>query len=388
MVLARAAAEPPAPPAGAPRRVRLLPPDATAGWVPYAWLVYLGGFFIAPWVRRAGPVEWAVTVVGAAVFLAIYFRAYWERGARLVALVAAQAALGVGFSAVNDGASVFFIYAASFVARLERTRNAVGGIVLVTALAALTAAATRAPAYYWITVLVFPPLIGGVNLHFAGVGRANARLRLAQHEIERLAAVAERERIARDLHDVLGHTLSLVVLKSELASKLAERDPARAAREIRDVERVARAALAEVRETIRGYRATLDDEVARARALLAAAGVRAEFTIGLGAPDRARDAVLALVLRETVTNVARHAGATACRVTVEERGGVCTLAVEDDGRGGAAREGDGLRGMRERVEALGGSLAYDGSRGMRVVVTIPAARAERPAERPAEREIA
>jgi two-component system sensor histidine kinase DesK len=224
-------------------------------------------------------------------------------------------------------------------------------------------------------VLVFVPLIGGVNLHFAQVGRANARVQRAESEIGRLAAVAERERIARDLHDVLGHTLSLIVLKSELAAKLAERDPTRAAREIREVEQVSRAALAEVREAIRGYRATLDDEAARARRLLDAAGIRAEVAIGERPPDRARDEALALVLRETVTNVVRHSGATVCRVAAACADGACTLTVADDGRGGgrggAVHEGGGLRGVRERVEALGGRVACDGARGMRVTVTIP-----------------
>src|SRR5690606_2971579 len=110
------------------------------------------------------------------------------------------------------------------------------------------------------------PLLGAVNYHDARVARANRRLRLAQEQIEHLATVAERERIARDLHDLLGHTLSLIVLKAELTGRLAERDPTRAATEVRDIEHVARQALREVREAIRGYRASVQDEAERARA--------------------------------------------------------------------------------------------------------------------------
>jgi two-component system, NarL family, sensor histidine kinase DesK len=212
-----------------------------------------------------------------------------------------------------------------------------------------------------------------VNLHFYQVGRANARLRLAQQEIEHLATVAERERIARDLHDVLGHTLSLVILKSELASKLAERDPQRAVKEIRDVERVARKALGEVREAIRGYRPTLEDEVSRARSLLEAAGIRSDVAVALRGLDRSRDEVLAFVLREAITNTVRHASATTCRVIGEDSEGTYRLTVQDDGRGGIVREGNGLRGMRERLELLGGAIAYDGTRGMRLTATVPRA---------------
>jgi two-component system sensor histidine kinase DesK len=244
-------------------------------------------------------------------------------------------------------------------------------LVAITAIGAATAWLIDAPAFFWITALVFTPLIGGVNLHFHQVQKADAGLRRAQAEIERLAAVAERERIARDLHDVLGHTLSLIILKSQLASKLADINPSRAAKEIREVEQVARTAMADVRETIRGYRTTLDDEVARARALLETAGIAGEFSIELTAPDATRDEVLAFVLREAVTNVVRHSGATVCRVRVEQAADGCTLTITDDGRGAVLAEGSGVRGMRERITAAGGALAYDATPGLRLTVTLP-----------------
>jgi two-component system sensor histidine kinase DesK len=181
----------------------------------------------------------------------------------------------------------------------------------------------------------------------------------------------ERERIARDLHDVLGHTLSLIVLKAELASKLTETDPARAAREIRDVEQVSRKALAEVREAIRGYRGTLEDEIARAGSLLRAGGIHAELAIQLLPMGRGAEEALALALREAVTNTVRHAAAATCTVRVSAAGGVCTLVVEDDGRGGIGAEGHGLRGMRERVEALGGSVVWECHGGTTLTVTVP-----------------
>jgi two-component system sensor histidine kinase DesK len=222
--------------------------------------------------------------------------------------------------------------------------------------------------------VVFVLIVGGINIHYSQVGRANARLRLAQDEIEHMAKVAERERIARDLHDVLGHTLSLVVLKSELASKLADRDPQRSREEIRDVERIAREALAEVRAAVSGYRSSgLVAEVERARNTLATAGLEFDAKVDAAKLPASHEAVLCLALREAVTNIVRHSGARNARLSIATTNDVCTLTVADDGRGGDAPFGSGLSGMRERVEILGGALTRSGSNGTTLTVTLPLA---------------
>jgi two-component system sensor histidine kinase DesK len=207
-------------------------------------------------------------------------------------------------------------------------------------------------------------LVGAVsNTWIARQKWMNNKLAMAQEEIEKLAAVAERERIARDLHDVLGHTLSVIVLKAELAGRLLERDPARAAAEIADVESTARTALAEVREAIGGYRAKgLAAELAAAKRTLDAAGVALTYETDEAAAERALDAteetVLSLAVREAVTNIVRHAEATECRMRLATTGdGFHALLVEDNGRHAVTREGNGLRGMRERVQALGGRFS-------------------------------
>ena len=196
---------------------------------------------------------------------------------------------------------------------------------------------------------------------------------MAQEEIEHLAKVAERERIARDLHDVLGHTLSLIILKSELASKLADRDPQRARDEIRDVERISREALSEVRQAVRGYRAGLQQELDGATAMLRAAAIEltTEFEPLPLAPGQ--EAILALALREAVTNVVRHSEASHCTIALRRAGDDIRLIVSDDGRGGGREDGVGISGMRERISALGGSVARDGSRGTTLTVTLPLA---------------
>ena len=188
--------------------------------------------------------------------------------------------------------------------------------------------------------LVFTIVTGAANIFDAERERVQRRLRRADEEIERLAALAERERIARDLHDLLGHTLSVIVVKSELAARLAEREPARAGDEMRDVERIGRDALAEVRAAVVGYRAQgLRGELDGARRALAAAGVeatieaelprtvdRARVGPGVG-PARVRDERRPPRRRPPCHHPHR----------LEESGVV--LEVADDGRGGSAPEG-------------------------------------------------
>ena len=281
--------------------------------------------------------------------------------------------LGVVFTPMNPGASCFFIYAAAFVAEIGPARVAVRWLGALLAIVVAQAWLLGLPAWTWLPSLVFVPLVGGLTIHDAEVTRSNARLRLAQEEVARLAQVAERERIGRDLHDLLGHTLSVIVLKSELAARLAERDIGRAIGEIRDLERISREALAEVRRAVRGYHMSgLRDEIARARETLDAAAV--EFSADLGdlSLPPLEDRALALVVREAVTNVVRHADATRCTISVATSPLGLVLSVDDDGRGLAGPEGHGLLGMRARVEQLGGRFDISAHAGTHLRVTLPA----------------
>lgn len=357
-----------------PRRFRLLP-DGPLGWTPYAWLVYILTFLVEPVLRigngtaSAGYV--AAMAIGLVVFLAAYFRGYWVRGRQLVPIIVLIAGMAVAYSPFNGGAAVLFVYAGSFAGYLQPQRRALWALGLIVLSALATAFVVDAALWYWITAIPVTVIVGGVNLHFAQVGQAHQRLRLAQEEVEHLAAVAERERIARDLHDVLGHTLSMIVLKAELAAKLAERDPARAAVEMRDVESAARRTLQEVREAIRGYHPTMGDEVRRAGAILKAAGIQTTFEFENVTLPQPIEETLALGLREAVTNVVRHSGAGRCRVRLVPQASGVLLEVSDDGRAGRAPEGAGLRGMRERVESCGGTLERRTDDGTQLRLLIP-----------------
>jgi two-component system sensor histidine kinase DesK len=228
------------------------------------------------------------------------------------------------------------------------------------------------PPDFWIPAMTFAGLIGSVSIHYAQRHRLTARLLAAHEQAEHLAKIAERERIARDLHDLLGHTLSVIVLKSELAAKLAEKDVTRAVSEIRDVERISRDALAQVRDAVRGYRSgSFESEVRQAREALEAAGVQVEASLQPPQLTPSQESVFALALREAVTNVVRHAQATVCRLSLRRDGPYCELEIADNGRGGSLVEGSGLSGMRERVEALGGILERDGSHGTLLRIRVP-----------------
>jgi len=190
--------------------------------------------------------------------------------------------------------------------------------------------------------------------------RRNTELAEARSEITRLAIAEERNRFARDLHDILGHSLTVVAVKAELAGRLVHLDPDRAEHEIGDVERLSREALHDVRTALSGYRqVTLMGELANARSALAAAGIEAELPQALDDVPADRRELFGWVLREGVTNVVRHSGASHCRVRVTDK----EIRITDDGRGpvngspvDGSRPGVGLVGLRERVEAAGACL--------------------------------
>jgi two-component system, NarL family, sensor histidine kinase DesK len=350
--------------------MRLLPKDQD--WTAYAYLIYLLFFASAPLFYPMPAWRAAATAAATLVFLPLYFWAYWLRGYKALGVIGAFVLIGSLFAPINPGASVFFVYGASFLGKAFETATAYRMLAAMLVLIALESWAFGFSPYFWIPAIVFAALIGSVIIQQMRGKRLNQALLRAQDEVEHMAQVAERERIARDLHDLLGHTLSVIVLKSELASRLSATDPARAADEIRDVERIARDALTQVRAAVRGYRsAGIASELKAARETLETAGIQVETQFEAPTLSAAQEGVIALALREAVTNVVRHAQATFCSLTLRRNGPFCELEIQDNGRGGTAEEGSGLIGMRQRVETLGGALERDGSRGTLLRIRVP-----------------
>ncbi|HVT58126.1 MAG TPA: histidine kinase [Thermoanaerobaculia bacterium] len=359
--------------------MRLLPRDPHLSWTRYAFLIYAFFIFFEPLQRRTSAALWVVTFAVLVAFLVLYFLGHWLSGWRALLVVAAIFALGAVFAPWNSGSSVFMIYAAGMLSRVDSARLAVRVLGVLLACLAVESWGLRLPPYFWIPAAVFMLLIGGINIHFAEVWRGDARLAASRQEVERLVRIAERERIGRDLHDLLGHTLSLITLKAELARKLVGIDTDRAAAEIGEVERISREALREVRSAVAGYRSEgLSAELARARLALESAAVRPEYFMMPVELPPAQEAALALALREAVTNVIRHAGARTCRIALEQDEAAVRLEVQDDGRGGGA-EGTGLAVMRERIAGLGGRLERASDGGTRLVVSLPRRKPEPPA---------
>ena len=367
-------------------RLRIFPPDPEIGWSPLVWLIYLPGLFIWPLLTHASAAQWTVTIAATVVFLPLYFRGYWCVGwTEKYWIIAIIATLGMLLTPTNPGAPVFTVYAASFAGVIRPPRRAAQVVALLVAAALVEAFLLHIQSGVWIWQVAISIVVAFSTSHFAGVRAINAKLRRANEEIEHLAKLAERERIARDLHDLLGHTLSLITLKASLASRLADRDPARAAIEIRDVERISREALTEVRSAVAGYRdAGIVSQLSSVESMLEAASIDMHANVDPASLSPAEEAVLSLIIREAVTNIVRHSHAKRCDILLSSIDGVRTLTIEDDGRGKSAPDGNGIFGMRERVTALGGAITIDSVPGTRIRVTLsPAASLSTTGESPA-----
>lgn len=344
-------------------------------WFPLVWLVFLFFPLVALIARPRPWFEYVYGLVILTVFVAVFVWAYWFvpwvetfesrplRPASMISALVCYATMLLLYPLIGAYGIGMLIYAGSFAGTQRSSWPAMTTIVISLAVSVIFHFTDGVP---WIMVgmMVFFTVVATIGNQIGYREALSTRaLERSQQEVARIAKVAERERIARDLHDLLGHTLSVIVLKSELASRLAEKNPARAAKEIREVERIARESLQEVRSAVRGYRsAGLEAEFANVSLALEAAQVKLEQFIQPVELEWAHEQALAFCLRESVTNVIRHARAKRCWINLEQRSDSVLLEIWDDG-GGKIKFGNGVRGMRERVETLGGTLETTTSAG-------------------------
>lgn len=343
---------------------------------PWIYLVYLAALFV-PWFYgpAAGP-ELAITLMAMALFLCLFVFAMVRRDWMAVPAALATETLGFWLLPSNFGAAVFLVYAAAMMARIRDRRVQQAGLALWLAALVAGCVIVSVPLVYAAGYLVFGIIVAAATAWSARSEERDAVREELEADAAARAVEAERQRIARDLHDLLGHTLSVTTLKADLASRLFDSDPDRARAELAAIQQISREALAEVREAVTGLRVRpLDIVAAEVTERLRRAGLEVELDLA-GAralPDTAAGA-LGMVVREGATNVLRHAGAR--RVVIRlDRGpeGVC-LSVEDDGRGGARLAGGGLDGLRQRLAEAGMRLelgrGIDG-RGSGIVAVWP-----------------
>lgn len=267
----------------------------------------------------------------------------WQYVAGLAGLAIVTAAL-IGADAL--GMAPYVVALGMFVLPLAGSLAVLGAAVGATA---GTAIAVDEPGLLFLTgIVVLVGVSTGAVRYLDELGDSHRRL------TRDLTVTAERERVARDVHDVLGHSLTVVTVKAELAERLVDSDPDRARAELAEIQALSRQALTEIRATVGGLRAPMvADQVDAARVALLGAGIRAELPGDASVVDPRHRIVLGWALREAVTNVVRHSAATRCHVDL----GPSWLTVADDGRGLDGRpEGNGLTGLRERVAAAGGSV--------------------------------
>ncbi len=347
------------------------------GWEPYINLVWLVFIFFPPLFNDSSTYrDWLLVALMAACFLPIYLWTYSQKGSRGAWGLALLLLLGFVFCPFNGGASTFFIYAASLAGSYFRWRVAVGWVAASFILGLVSAWLSPIPFPYnvfnFLPSLLLTLILGGYSIFHAEQNRSEVKLHMANEEIEHLATIAERERIARDLHDLLGHTLSVIALKSELANKLLEHDPNKAKQEMLEVEGISREALSEVRAAVTGYRSKgLTAEIAHAKLALESAGVSFAYQNTVAQLSSLQESTLCLIVREAVTNIIRHAKATRCAITLTESENELKLEIADNGQGFQKAEGSGLSGMRERVQALGGTFNFENTSGVRLHVTLP-----------------
>jgi two-component system sensor histidine kinase DesK len=351
-----------------PRVKAALSPDG-----PYLWLVYLPLYGII-WIWSP-PSAWDVWIAFAAlpVFLVVYLAGHRHKGSTALIFVAALLALALGLGMVSKGNwSVIAVYAFAIAGAMRPPRLALLGVGLCLVVLCSFSLGFGLPWQVWVMGLFFGVIVAVANFFSAELVAKNAELRRSQEDVRIMAAAAERERIARDLHDLLGHTLTVVAVKSDLAARLIDIDPARAKAEMQDLQQTARTALADIREAVAGMRRVpLSAEVAQARNALAAVDTALSFRAPPQALPPPVEEALAMVLREGATNVVRHARASRCDAAVEIAGNAVRFTLSDDGIGGALREGNGIAGMRARIAALGGTLHLAAGQGTRIEVTLP-----------------
>jgi two-component system sensor histidine kinase DesK len=352
----------------------------------------LGRAFMALWVLFALPSAIGILKTGfepahvaaafayavwAAIWLWLWLRAIGhDKVAEMVGLVAMTVILSMFALFADVPGGTFLVFSFIVAGVCLPVRQALWAILGLSLLQVGIAVVRLTEPTLAGSNLINSVLVGGLGIGARLFWQSYVQLLAAREQLAQLAVNEERLRFARDLHDLLGQSLAMIVLKSELAAKqLPDGADESLRHEVRDIAQVARKSLNDVREAVAGYRrASLAAEISSARSALRSAGIGFSVEDQLDELAAEPDAVLAWCLREAVTNVVKHSHAARCEVRLTRSNGVVTMRVADDGRGTTSLDGgNGLVGMRERLEVVGGKVDVDSSdgRGLRLQVEIP-----------------
>ncbi len=337
-------------------------------------LIYVLFYFTEWFFNPPGVYDLVAITVGLAVFLPVFFSAFERYEPRFIWHVAALELIAFALSPFSGAQGVFHVYAC---VQAGYQRPAPRALVLMGLLTALYSLFGVVFELDWMVVVftLFLGLVTGLSCSVGAAGLERGRaMRRARVLEQQRAALAERERIAHDLHDLLGQTLTTVALKSEVAHRLIDIDPERARSETAEVAQAARNALTEIRAAVYDMTATtVEQEIERATDALDAAGVTLTVSNEIPPLDPTVSKALGLTIREATTNIVRHAHASEANIEFTYDGETLEVTVRDNGSGNLAgnAEGAGLLGLRKRVQALGGQTAIRVRAGTEVHISLP-----------------
>jgi len=352
----------------------LLPKQGDFHYGAYIWLIYLGIFYISLYFHHPIEHSYYYASLATIIFLFAYFKAYRVSSKQIKWYILIILLVGSGMSVLSPGASVFFVYAASFCFCLGSSKKAFIGLIYISIWVIALVFIFKLSAYFYIPALIFSYIVGGINIYHHEIGLKHKELTLSQQEVRHLARISERERIARDLHDLIGHTFSIITLKAELAGKLINNDKPKALKEINQLENISREALKQIREVVTGYRTSdLNTELAHAKYILESNNINYSYAFDDFEIHENTNKELAIILKELITNILKHAHANRASTNIQQINDTVTLTVEDDGIGfnNTDNSGFGLRGIQERVNKLEGELSIQSQPTTRIKITIP-----------------
>ncbi len=342
----------------------------------HAW-VYLFNlvFYVLPMVLF--PYSWLELVglsLALVVFVGLYFFCYAQPTERMLWPILGMYGIAVMVTPWNSGSIAFFSYVGFFVGLAYRGPYA---LAAVAGLVATLAVFQWGPGTQWDLFFYYGAVIVSTVAIFGRVERLRQRHAAAQRrsadEISRLATTVERERIARDLHDILGHTLSSIVLKSDLAqAHLNKQQYDAATKQLSELSAIARESLSQVRQSVSGYRHNgLQLELERLQQRLTDAGFRTKVSGHPPTLSAQQETAVVLALTELVTNVIRHSSGQVCSIHFDETANTYRIQVSDDGAPQEIHNGNGLSGVSQRMQELGGKASVSMDAGCEVKLSLP-----------------